>query len=122
MVADVSIFSALLAGLVSFLSPCVLPLVPPYLAYLAGASLERIADHEPKPRVRRETIASALLFVAGFATVFVSLGAAASSVGTGLRRLQALLAGRFDAFNAATGEHLPAGLDPFNMIAGLVIV
>jgi cytochrome c-type biogenesis protein len=122
MVADVSIFAALLAGLVSFLSPCVLPLVPPYLAYLAGASLERIADHEPKPRVRRETIASAMLFVAGFATVFVSLGAAASSVGTGLRRLQALLAGRFDAFNAATGEHLPAGLDPFNMIAGLVIV
>jgi len=122
MVADVTIVAALLAGLVSFLSPCVLPLVPPYLVYLAGASLERLADDEPKPRVRRETIAAAMLFVAGFSTVFVSLGAAASSVGTGLRHVQALLAGRFDAFNAATGEHLPTSLDPFNMIAGLVIV
>ena len=60
----------------------------------------------PSPRrgcgARR--IAAALLFVAGFSTVFVSLGAAASSVGTGLRHLQALLAGRFDAFNAATGS------------------
>src|SRR5882672_9135240 len=122
MSADVTIAAALAAGLLSFLSPCVLPLVPPYLVYLAGASLERLADAEPAPQVRRETIAAALLFVAGFSTVFVSLGAAASSVGTGLRHLQALLAGRFDAFNAATGEHLPTNLDPFNMLAGLVIV
>ena len=76
MAADVTIVAALLAGLVSFLSPCVLPLVPPYLVYLAGASLERLADAEPAPQVRRETIAAALLFVAGFSTVFVSLGAA----------------------------------------------
>ena len=43
MAADVTIFAALFAGLVSFLSPCVLPLVPPYLVYLAGTSLERLA-------------------------------------------------------------------------------
>jgi cytochrome c-type biogenesis protein len=122
MAANTTIVAALLAGLVSFLSPCVLPLVPPYIAYLAGASLERLAGAEPELRVKRETIVAALLFVAGFSTVFVSLGAAASSVGTGLRHVQALLAGQFDAFNSATGEHLPAGLDPFNMIAGLVIV
>ena len=47
MAADVTIFAALFAGLVSFLSPCVLPLVPPYLVYLAGTSLERLADAEP---------------------------------------------------------------------------
>jgi cytochrome c-type biogenesis protein len=122
MAANTTIIAALLAGLVSFLSPCVLPLVPPYLVYLAGASLERLADAEPAPRVKRETLMAALLFVAGFSTVFVSLGAAASSVGAGLRRAQALLGRQFDAFNSATGEHLPAGLDPFNMIAGLVIV
>jgi len=121
MAANVTIVAALFAGLISFLSPCVLPLVPPYLAYLAGATLERFAEDEPEPQVKRETIAAALLFVGGFATIFVSLGAAASSVGTGLRRLQAQLAGQFDAFNAATGGHLPADLDPFNMIAGLVI-
>ena len=55
MAADVTIFAALLAGLVSFLSPCVLPLVPPYLVYLAGTSLERLADAEPPPRVKRDT-------------------------------------------------------------------
>ena len=51
MTPDVTLLAALLAGLVSFLSPCVLPLVPPYLVYLAGTSLERLADDEPKPRV-----------------------------------------------------------------------
>jgi len=66
MAANTTIVAALLAGLVSFLSPCVLPLVPPYLVYLAGASLERLADAEPGPRVKRETIAAALLFVRDF--------------------------------------------------------
>ena len=69
--------AALFAGVISFLSPCVLPLVPPYLAYLAGASLERFVEGETEPRVRRETIFAALLFVAGFSTVFVALGASA---------------------------------------------
>src|SRR5947199_3923153 len=85
MAADVTIFAALFAGLLSFLSPCVLPLVPPYLVYLAGASLERFADPEPEPRVKRETVMAALLFVAGFSTVFVTLGASASVVGAMLR-------------------------------------
>ncbi len=81
MTTDVSIAAALFAGLLSFLSPCVLPLVPPYLVYLAGASLERLADAEPEPRVRLETVIAALLFVAGFSTVFIALGASASAIG-----------------------------------------
>jgi cytochrome c-type biogenesis protein len=85
MSADVTIFAALLAGLVSFLSPCVLPLVPPYLVYLAGTSLERLADQEPPPRVKRDTVVAALLFVAGFSTVFVALGASASAIGALIR-------------------------------------
>ncbi len=85
MAADVSIFAALFAGLISFLSPCVLPLVPPYIAYLAGASLERLAEAEAEPRLRRDTIVAALLFVFGFSTVFVALGAGASAIG-GLMR------------------------------------
>ncbi|MFL6799546.1 MAG: cytochrome c biogenesis CcdA family protein [Xanthobacteraceae bacterium] len=85
MAADVTIFAALIAGLVSFLSPCVLPLVPPYLVYLAGTSLERIAEAEPATRVRRDTVVAALLFVAGFSTVFVLLGASASLLGALLR-------------------------------------
>jgi cytochrome c-type biogenesis protein len=86
MTSDVTIFAALVAGLVSFLSPCVLPLVPPYLVYLAGTSLERFADREAEPRVRRETVLAAMLFVLGFTTVFVALGASASAIG-GLIRI-----------------------------------
>jgi len=81
MDADVTIAAAFVAGLLSFLSPCVLPLVPPYIVYLAGASLERLADAEPEPDVRRDAVGAALLFVAGFSTVFVTLGASASAIG-----------------------------------------
>jgi cytochrome c-type biogenesis protein len=88
MAADVSIPAALIAGLISFLSPCVLPLVPPYLIYLSGLSLERFADAEPEPAVRRNTVFGALLFVLGFSTIFVALGASASAIG-GLIRIYA---------------------------------
>jgi cytochrome c-type biogenesis protein len=88
MAADVSILAALIAGALSFLSPCVLPLVPPYLVYLTGASLERLADAEPEPQVRRDAVFAALLFVLGFSTVFVALGAGASAIG-GLLRVHA---------------------------------
>ncbi|HET7849974.1 MAG TPA: cytochrome c biogenesis protein CcdA [Pseudolabrys sp.] len=91
MHSDVTILAALLAGLVSFLSPCVLPLVPPYLVYLAGASLERL-DAAPALRGRRETVSAAALFVLGFATVFVALGASASAVGGLLRAYSGPLA------------------------------
>ncbi len=85
MNGDVTYLAALIAGLVSFLSPCVLPLVPPYLVYLAGTSLERFADKEPEPRVKRETVVAAALFVLGFSTVFVALGASASVIGALMR-------------------------------------
>ena len=77
--------AALIAGLISFLSPCVLPLVPPYLAFLAGSSLERLAETERAPVVRRDVLMAALLFVAGFSTIFVALGAGASVIGSMLR-------------------------------------
>ncbi len=82
---NVTIVAALIAGMLSFLSPCVLPLVPPYLVYLTGTSLERFADAETEPQVRRETITAAILFVLGFSTVFIALGASASAIGGLLR-------------------------------------
>jgi cytochrome c-type biogenesis protein len=88
---DVTLLGALLAGLVSFLSPCVLPLVPPYLVYLAGTSLERLAGTEPEPRARRDTALAALLFVCGLSTVFVALGASASVIGAVIRAYSAEL-------------------------------
>lgn len=90
--ANVTVVAALLAGMLSFLSPCVLPLVPPYLAYLTGTSVERLADAEAGPAARRQTIAAALLFVLGFSTVFVALGASASAVGALLRAYSGQLA------------------------------
>ena len=74
---DVSIPAALIAGLVSFLSPCVLPLVPPYLIYLTGATIEHVANDETTQASKRAVMTSALMFVLGFSTVFVALGASA---------------------------------------------
>ncbi|MGA2487733.1 MAG: cytochrome c biogenesis CcdA family protein [Roseiarcus sp.] len=74
---DISLPAAAGAGLISFLSPCVLPLAPPYLCYLAGASIESLAE-EGGGRARRDIVVASLLFVAGFATVFVALGATAT--------------------------------------------
>ena len=78
MISDVSIPAALIAGLVSFLSPCVLPLVPPYLVYLTGATIEHVANDETVFASKRAVMTSALVFVLGFSTVFVALGASAS--------------------------------------------
>jgi cytochrome c-type biogenesis protein len=80
MIHDVSIPAALIAGLVSFLSPCVLPLVPPYLIYLTGATIEHVAN-ETVPASKRAVMQSAVMFVLGFSTVFVALGASASFIG-----------------------------------------
>jgi cytochrome c-type biogenesis protein len=70
-----------LAGLVSFLSPCVLPLVPPYLGYLSGASIEEMHGADVDAERWRGIVRSALFFVFGFTTVFVALGAGASMLG-----------------------------------------
>ncbi|MGD9766629.1 MAG: cytochrome c biogenesis CcdA family protein [Pseudolabrys sp.] len=90
--ADISFLAALVAGVVSFLSPCVLPLVPPYLVYLAGASLERMAGGEPAARARTDTVIASICFVLGFTTVFVALGASATAIGGLIRAWSGTLA------------------------------
>src|ERR1700758_1502568 len=92
MAADITVFAALLAGLVSFLSPCVLPLVPPYLVYLAGTSLERLPHDRPPALVRAQKGYSALLFAAGFSTLFIAFGASASAIGAVVQAWSAELA------------------------------
>jgi cytochrome c-type biogenesis protein len=102
---DVSFAAALIAGIVSFLSPCVLPLVPPYLVYLTGTSIEHLADGEPGPRVKRETVGAAMLFVLGFSTIFVALGASASAIGALLLRWSGPLATVAGIIIIAMGLH-----------------
>ena len=81
MISNITLPAVFGAGALSFLSPCVLPLVPPYLCFLAGSSLDALtADDRPRA-VTARTIAAALLFVLGFATVFVAFGATASAIG-----------------------------------------
>ena len=83
---DVSFPGALLAGLLSFISPCVLPIVPPYLAYLAGMSFEELRGDQASPGREKRIVLAAIAFVLGFTTVFVALGATASVVGQTIAR------------------------------------
>ena len=88
---NVPISAALVAGILSFLSPCVLPLVPPYMIYLTGATIEHVANDETDKSSKRAVMISALLFVLGFSTVFVALGATASFIGAFIRAWSAQL-------------------------------
>ena len=93
--------SAFLAGIISFISPCVLPLVPPYLSYMAGASISQLSEtiaHDQKLRVK--ILTNSVLFVLGFSTVFIALGAGASSISQLLR----------------------AHMDTLSVIAGIIII
>lgn len=93
MQTDVTIWAAFLAGILSFLSPCVLPLVPPYLCFITGQSLDDLAgDARDDKALTREVMGAAIAFVLGFATVFTALGATASAIGTLLREHMLLLA------------------------------
>lgn len=79
---EVSYIGAVVAGLLSFLSPCVLPLVPPYLCFLGGTTFDQMTgEGKVPPDVYRAVVLSAIAFVFGFTTVFVSLGATATFLG-----------------------------------------
>jgi cytochrome c-type biogenesis protein len=91
MALDVSIGAAALAGVISFLSPCVLPLVPPYLVFISGVSLDDLKSSEGAKNYRR-VLLSSFIFVLGFTTVFVALGATASFFGQAVRSQLPLLA------------------------------
>jgi cytochrome c-type biogenesis protein len=79
---EVTFMGALIAGLLSFLSPCVLPLVPAYLSYISGVSVNELRQHEhAHDSVRRHALAQSLWFIAGFSLVFIALGASATMLG-----------------------------------------
>jgi cytochrome c-type biogenesis protein len=97
---DVGYGAAFLAGLLSFASPCIVPIVPLYLAYLAGLSMEELRDPSRDGGRTRQIVTATVAFVLGFATVFVALGATAS----------------------ALGRALAAYFDVLSVVAGLVII
>jgi cytochrome c-type biogenesis protein len=78
---DVSFPLAFLAGIMSFLSPCVLPLLPSYVSFITGVSFEDLTTGTDKRKIRYLTITNSLTFILGFSSVFVALGASSSAVG-----------------------------------------
>ena len=87
--ADITIWIAFSAGILSFFSPCVLPLIPSYLTYISGLSFGELQEAHPGVKVRVTVLLHSLVFIAGFSLVFISLGAlagvASSSFQSGLR-------------------------------------
>lgn len=93
MAIDISYISAFGAGALSFLSPCVLPLVPPYLCYMAGVSFDKFSGEGAAETPDRQALFYvSIAFVLGFSTVFILLGAGATGIGQFLREWQGVLA------------------------------
>lgn len=114
---DVTYAGAFIAGLLSFLSPCVLPLIPSYITYITGLSFSDLQAEHPSHVVRRKTCFHSLSFILGFTVVFVLLGASATMVGTllqehttAIRKIGGLLIFLF-------GIHV-TGLLPLNLLLG----
>jgi cytochrome c-type biogenesis protein len=114
----VSVFAAFIAGLVSFLSPCVLPLVPGYISMLSGIGVEQLKEGQTP---RAGLLTSALAFVFGFSIVFITFGASASAVGSFLVRNRSLLAPLAGALIILFGLHLVGWLSKISLRAGFVI-
>ncbi|GAB4488191.1 MAG: cytochrome c biogenesis protein CcdA [Thermodesulfovibrionales bacterium] len=79
---DVSFTLSFLAGVLSFLSPCVLPLVPSYVSFITGVSFEDLTGAEDRKRIRFLTMTNSAAFIAGFSLIFIALGASSSVIGT----------------------------------------
>ncbi|WP_425053305.1 cytochrome c biogenesis CcdA family protein [Psychromarinibacter sp. S121] len=103
---DVTLTGALIAGLLSFLSPCVLPIVPFYLSYLAGAGINALqSGEELPPGVRKRAVLASIMFALGVATIFVGLGAAATAFGQLVREWFGVLRWVAAAVIIAMGLH-----------------
>ena len=115
---DVPLAGAFLAGLVSFLSPCVLPLVPGYISMLSGIGMDQLRKGEIP---RSGLFSSALAFVVGFSVVFISFGASASAVGSFLRQNRTLLAPVAGALILLFGLHLVGALVKLSLRVGIIL-
>ena len=97
---NISLLAAFTAGLISFASPCVLPLIPAYLSFISGVSVEEMKSRDRKSEVLKKVSLNTILFVLGFSLVFVALGASATFI----------------------GDFLLSKLSLFNKIAGAIIM
>mgnify|MGYP000872186147 FL=1 len=114
---QITYLGAFLAGLLSFLSPCVLPLIPSFITYITGLSFSDLDSEHPSGFVRRQTLFHALSFVAGFTLVFVLLGASATYIGSFLQQQMDMVRKIGGILIIVFGIHI-TGLVPLTMLLG----
>lgn len=113
----ITYIGAFVAGLLSFLSPCVLPLIPSYITYITGLSFSDLDAEHPSHVVRRKTMLHSLAFVAGFTVIFVLLGASATFIGSFLQEHMELVRKAGGVLIMVFGVHV-TGLVPFKWLLG----
>lgn len=114
---EVTYFGAFIAGLLSFLSPCVLPLIPSYITYITGLSFADLQSEHPSHKVRQTSMLHSLSFILGFTLVFVLLGASATYIGSFLNQHAAFLRKAGGILIVLLGVHV-TGLVPITMLLG----
>ncbi len=114
---DVTYAGAFVAGLLSFLSPCVLPLIPSYITYITGLSFADLQEQHPSHLVRRKTFLHSIGFILGFTTVFVLLGASATMIGSLLQQHAAAIRKIGGLLIFLFGVHV-TGLVPLRLLLG----
>lgn len=98
--AEITLITAFFAGIISFLSPCVLPLIPGYISFISGSSLKEMMERENLKKIKHDVIWNSFAFVTGFSVIFISLGASATFI----------------------GKFLLQHLNTFSLIAGIVVI
>ncbi len=116
-VENISYVGAFIAGLLSFLSPCVLPLIPSFITYITGLSFADLQEEHPSNKVRILTAIHTLFFIAGFTVIFVLLGASATYIGGFLQTHMALIRKFGGVLIIIFGVHI-TGLVPIHLLLG----
>ncbi len=114
---DVTYIGAFIAGLLSFLSPCVFPLIPSYVMYITGISYADMQAEHPTHIIRQKTILHALCFICGFTVVFVLLGASATFIGSFLQEHATIIRKVGGIILVLLGIHV-TGLLPLKFLLG----
>ena len=113
---DVSILIAFCAGFLSFVSPCVLPLVPSYITYITGVSFKDLTGEDTRKKLKWTTVSHSILFILGFSTVFIAMGASASFLGRVLSEYQTWISKIGGVLIILLGIHFVLQIFPFLQI------
>lgn len=114
---DVTYIGAFIAGLLSFLSPCVFPLIPSYITYITGLSFADLQAEHPSHIIRQKSIFHSLSFIAGFTVVFVLLGASATYIGSVLQENATIIRKTGGVLLVILGIHV-TGILPLKFLLG----